>query len=68
MFRRVVVVLVAVVLAIAGAIAISPPASAAPVATVKATTQRMTEPTLNWTQVGTYGAGSQVTLNCYLHG
>lgn len=68
MFRRVLVVLVSVVLAIAGAIANNPSASAAPVATVKATTQRMTEPTLNYIQVGTYGAGSQVTLKCYLHG
>lgn len=44
------------------------PASAAASATVKVSTQRMSEPRLTSTQVGTYAANSVVSLLCYSKG
>ncbi|MEO6790573.1 MAG: CHAP domain-containing protein [Ornithinibacter sp.] len=53
-----------------GAVATASSASATPTATVMATTQRMAGPALppTYQQVGTYGAGGQVALNCYARG
>lgn len=47
---------------------IAPPASADPVATVKARTQRMSDANLNSHQVGWYGPGDKLTLVCSKRG
>lgn len=44
------------------------PAAAAPVATAMVATQRMSQPTLNSTQVGWYPKGARLTLSCYAYG
>jgi hypothetical protein len=44
------------------------PAVAAPMATVAATTQKMSQPTLNSTLLGWYSKGSRLTLSCYVKG
>jgi len=43
-------------------------ASAAPTGLVKVTTQRMSGPSLETTQVGWYNASSNLSLSCYLRG
>lgn len=66
---RKVVGALALALSIAAPIAVAPSAeAAAPTGTVMATTQRMSAPTLNSTQVGTYAAGKVLTLSCYAYG
>ncbi|GAB92578.1 hypothetical protein GORHZ_184_00010, partial [Gordonia rhizosphera NBRC 16068] len=44
------------------------PAEAAPIATVMAQTQRMSDATLKSTQAGWYNKGSNLQLSCYKHG
>jgi len=46
----------------------APSASAAPLATVKINTQRMSAATLNVRQAGWYYAGSRLSLSCYARG
>jgi len=67
--RKLAATLTSIVLVAAGLTVLeASPASAVATATVKATTQRMTEPRLASTQVGTYAANTTVTLVCHLRG
>lgn len=68
MFRRMLVLLVIPVVALAAFFVNVPKALASAGATVKAATQRMTEPSLNTADAGTYGVGTQLTLTCYERG